>query len=67
MTKIRPKTTEARAARTIMNWRWWATAPLFLLLLFLLPPIAAVTWVVEGMSNGAAKLTQALITWRDGK
>jgi len=47
-----------------MNWRWWVTAPLFLLLL----PIAAVVWaVVEYVSDGVARLTQALIAWRDGK
>lgn len=56
-----------RLERTVMNWRWWVITPLFLLLLLLLPLIAAVAWVVEGMSNGAAKLAQALITWRDGK
>ncbi len=52
-----------RFERTVMNWRWWATAPLLLLLL----PIAAVAWAVEGMSDGVAKLTKALIAWRDGK
>ena len=52
-----------RLERTVMNWRWWVIAPLFLLLL----PIAAVAWAVEGMSDGVAKLTQALIAWRDGK
>jgi len=46
-----------------MNWRWWVITPLLLLLL----PIAAVAWAVEGMSDGVAKLTQALIAWRDGK
>jgi len=52
-----------RFERTVMNWRWWAIAPLLLLLL----PIAAVAWALEGMSDGVAKLTQALIAWRDGK
>lgn len=52
-----------RFERTVMSWRWWATAPLFLLLL----PIAAVAWAMAGMSDGVAKLTQALIAWRDGK
>jgi hypothetical protein len=52
-----------RLGRTVMNWRWWAIAPLFLLLL----PIAAVAWAVEGMSGGVAKLTQTLIAWRDKK
>ena len=52
-----------RFERTVMNWRWWAIAPLLLLLL----PIAAVAWAVEGMSGGVARLTQALIAWRDGK
>jgi hypothetical protein len=52
-----------RFERTVMNWRWWAIAPLFLLLL----PIAVIAWAVEGMSDGVAKLTQALIAWRDRK
>lgn len=56
-----------RFERTVMNWRWWVITPLFLLLLLLLPLIAAVAWAVEGMSDGVAKLTQALIAWRDGK
>lgn len=56
-----------RLERTVMNWRWWATAPLFSLFLPLLLLIIAVAWAVEGMSNGVVKLTQALIAWRDGK
>jgi len=52
-----------RLQRTVLNWRWWAVAPLFLLLL----PIAVIAWAVEGMSDGIAKLTQSLIAWRDGK
>ena len=52
-----------RLERTVLNWRWWAVAPLFLLLL----PIAAVAWAVEGMSDGVAKLTQALLAWKDGE
>jgi hypothetical protein len=52
-----------RFERTVMNWRWWAIAPLFILLL----PIAAVAWAVEVMSDGVAKLTHALIAWKDGK
>jgi hypothetical protein len=56
-----------RIERTAMNWRWWATAPLFFLLLPLLLLIIAAAWAVEGMSKGVLKLTQALIAWRDGK
>lgn len=56
-----------RLERTVMNWRWWVITPLFLLLLLLLPLIAAVAWAVEGTSGGVARLTQALIAWRDGK
>ena len=52
-----------RFERTVMNWRWWVTVPLFLMLL----PIAAVAWAVEGMSDGVARLTQVLIEWRDRK
>jgi len=53
-----------RLERTVMNWRWWVITPLLLLLL----PIAAVAWfVVEVVSDGVERLTQALIAWRDGK
>jgi len=53
-----------RFERTVMNWRWWVITPLLLLLL----PIAAVAWfVVEVVSDGVERLTQALIAWRDGK
>ena len=66
-----------RFERTVKNWRWWAIAPLFLLLLPIVVvawaivvvawAIVVVAWAVEGMSDGVAKLTQALIAWRDGK
>lgn len=52
-----------RFERTVMNWRWWAIAPLLILLL----PIAAVAWAAGGVSVGVARLAQALIAWRDGK
>lgn len=52
-----------RLHRTILNWRWWVIAPLLLLLL----PVAVVSWIMEGVSDGIAKLTQSLIAWRDGK
>ncbi len=52
-----------RMDRTVLNWRWWVVAPLFLMLL----PIAAIAWAAEGASDGIAKLTQALLAWKDGE
>jgi hydrogenase/urease accessory protein HupE len=37
-----------RLQRTVLNWRWWAVAPLLLLLL----PVAVVSWAMEGVSEG---------------